>query len=91
MVVFKQRTRTISVRLSDDEYIALQRLCVMTGARSVSDLTRDALLSLIAGRLRDGDFGRTLETIYVMVKSLDRKMDDLAATHGDGTEPMRKL
>jgi hypothetical protein len=86
MVVFKQRTRTISVRLSDDEYTALQRLCVMTGARSVSDLTRDAVRSLITGRLRDGEFGRTLETIYVMVKSLDRKIDDLGASRGDMPE-----
>ena len=43
----------ISVRLSDEEYTALRRLCLVTGARSVSDITRDAMRMLLNGANRE--------------------------------------
>jgi Arc/MetJ-type ribon-helix-helix transcriptional regulator len=49
MKALQRRTRMISVRLSEEEYSALRRLCFITGARSVSDLTRDAMRKLLKG------------------------------------------
>jgi hypothetical protein len=43
----------ISIRLSEDEYLGLKQLCVVTGARSVSDLTRDAMRVVLNGVNRD--------------------------------------
>jgi hypothetical protein len=37
----------ISFRLSEDEYINLKNLCVNEGARSVSDLAREAVNRMI--------------------------------------------
>jgi hypothetical protein len=68
----------ISVRLSEDEYCALQRLCSATGARSVSDLTRDAMQSLVVGSSQESLFGNCLDEFRAQITDLDRKIVDLA-------------
>jgi len=47
MSVLKRRSRMISFRVSEDEYAGLKSLCVNEGARSVSDMARDAVHRLI--------------------------------------------
>jgi len=79
MTVLKPRTRMISVRLSEDEYTALRRLCSMTGARSVSDLTRDSMRVLLNGANRDGVFGMNIEEFRAELRSLNNKIEQLAA------------
>ncbi len=49
MSVIRRKTRTISIRLSDDEYGALRTVCESQGARSLSDFARLAIESLIIG------------------------------------------
>jgi len=48
MSVLKRRSRMISFRVSEDEYAGLKNLCINRGARSVSDMARDAVHRLIA-------------------------------------------
>jgi Arc/MetJ-type ribon-helix-helix transcriptional regulator len=69
----------ISVRLSEEEYSALRRLCAVTGARSVSDLTRDAMRELLNGMNRDGQLGNFMDDFRTQMRSLDRKVEQLAA------------
>jgi hypothetical protein len=73
MTVLKPRTRMISVRLSEEEYSALRRLCLVTGARSVSDLTRDAMRVLLNGANRVDVFGSHMDEFRAQMRSLDRK------------------
>jgi hypothetical protein len=47
MNVLNARSRMISIRLSQDEYSSLVNLCAVSGARSVSDLARNALRLLV--------------------------------------------
>jgi len=79
MTVLKPRTRMISVRLSEEEYSALIRLCLMTGARSVSDLTRDAMRVLLNGANREDMLGSHMDEFRVQMRSLDKKIEQLAA------------
>jgi Arc/MetJ-type ribon-helix-helix transcriptional regulator len=79
MTVLKPRSRMISVRLSEEEYSALRRLCAVTGARSVSDLTRDAMRELLNGMNRDGQLGNFMDDFRTQMRSLDRKVEQLAA------------
>ena len=79
MTVLKPRSRMISVRLSEEEYSALRRLCSVTGARSVSDLTRDAMRELLHGMNRDGQLGNFMDDFRAQMRSLDRKVEQLAA------------
>jgi Arc/MetJ-type ribon-helix-helix transcriptional regulator len=48
MAVSEKRSKIVSVRLSDAEFQELRALCVSTGARSASDLARDAIRAAIA-------------------------------------------
>jgi predicted nucleotidyltransferase len=79
----------ISVRLSDEEYTALRRLCLVTGARSVSDMTRDAMRVLLDGANREVVTGNYMDEFRAKMRDLDKKVDLLAAEittiKGNGT------
>lgn len=47
MPMIKRRTKIVSIRLLDEEYKQLKQLCESQGARSVSDLARDAMFGLL--------------------------------------------
>jgi hypothetical protein len=61
MPIIKRRTKIVSIRLLDEEYTQLKHLCEARGARSVSDLARDAMFGLmkpamsIEGKVEDLD------------------------------------
>ena len=69
----------ISVRLSEEEYLALRQLCSVTGARSVSDLTRDAMRVLLNGSGQKDALGIHVDEFRTQMRSLDRKIEQLAA------------
>jgi len=79
MAVLKPRSRMISVRLSDEEYSALRRLCLVTGARSLSDITRDAMRGLLNGAIREDAEGSQMEEFRAQMRNLDKKIEQLAA------------
>jgi hypothetical protein len=79
MAVLKPRLRTISIRLSEEEFLTLKHLCSVTGARSVSDLTRDAMRVALHGVNRDDILGFRMDEFGALLKDLDRKLDQLAA------------
>jgi hypothetical protein len=79
MTVLKPRTRMISVRLSEEEYSALRRLCSVTGARSVSDLTRDSMRVLLNGSNREDIRGSNMDEFRAEIRSLNKKIEQLAA------------
>ena len=79
MAVLKPRSRTISIRLSEEEFLSLKNLCSVTGARSVSDLTRDAMRVVLNGLNRDDVLGLRMDEFHAQLKNLDRKIDQLAA------------
>ena len=74
MTVIKPRSRMNSVRLSEEEYIALRHLCSLTGARSVSDLTRDAVNTVLKEANRDESFTNNLEEFRTGMKNLEKKL-----------------
>lgn len=79
MAVLKPRSRMISVRLSDEEYSALRRLCLVTGARSLSDITRDAMRGLLNGAVREDAEGNQMDEFRAQMRNLDKKIEQLAA------------
>lgn len=79
MVIQNPRSRTISVRLSEEEYVGLKKLCRITGARSVSDLTRGAMNAVLNGASRDNVLDFRMEEFRNMLRNLDQKLDQLAA------------
>jgi hypothetical protein len=79
MTVLKPRSRMISVRLSDDEYTALQQLCEVTGARSVSDLTRDAVRALMQSSTQQSLSRNDVEEFRAQIARLNLRLDELSA------------
>ncbi len=77
MTVFKARSRMVSVRLSEDEYIALRELCFTSGARSVSDLTRDAMRAFLSGATREETLRTRLNEFCDQMNHLGRRIDAL--------------
>lgn len=57
MAVFKPRERLVYFRISEDEFRQFSSVCEQGGARSVSDLARNAVQRLIADgqRQREGN------------------------------------
>ncbi len=77
MTVLKPRSRMISVRLSEDEYSALQQMCTATGARSVSDLTRDAMRALLNGHASESSTVNYIDEFRAQLSQLDQKVEVL--------------
>ncbi|HWE86982.1 MAG TPA: hypothetical protein VG267_18705 [Terracidiphilus sp.] len=79
MSVLIPRIRTINVRLSEEEYLALERFCVASGARSISDLVRSAMHSLVTGANQESALASSVNQYSTHVRSLEHKVEDLAA------------
>jgi len=78
MSVLNPRSRMISVRLSEEEYAALRELCSVTGARSVSDLTRDAMRTLLNSKNQEETLAVPTGEFRDQLMSLDHKIERLA-------------
>ena len=78
MTVLKARSRMISVRLSETEYSALMWLCSASGARSISDFARDAMLA----SLTLGDWHRPgidhAEALQTQMQLLNKRIAELS-------------
>jgi len=76
--LIKRRTKMVSIRLLDDEYRQLKALCESTGARSVSDLARDAMFRLLTAPAADGaapDLEDRVRRLDQMVARLGQQME----------------
>lgn len=80
MAVLKPRERLVYFRVSEDEFRQFVSVCEQAGARSVSDLARNAVQRLIAEgqRQRDG-------------QELDEKMQKLERLIAAVTEQLQLL
>lgn len=67
----------ISVRLSEEEYSAFKRLRSVTGARTVSDLTRDAMRMLLNGTKQEDVLGIQVDEFRTQMRDLDRKIEKI--------------
>jgi hypothetical protein len=71
----RRRDKMISIRLSDDEFVRVREACRVTGARSVSDLARDAMRRLVAGAPAPHEAGG--DGLCARVEDLDQKVNHL--------------
>ena len=78
MSVLKRRNRMISFRVSEDEYVDLKNLCVNHGARSVSDMARDAVHRLVTTHTWPNNQIETLvQVLQGRIEALDTEVKRL--------------
>jgi len=75
MTLMRRRDKMISIRLSDDEFVKVREACRATGARSISDLARDAMRRLVAGAPVPREAGE--DGLCARVEDLDQKVNHL--------------
>lgn len=86
MSVLKPRNRLVNFRLSEEEFESLKAACQASGARSLSDFARSAVLAAME-RVGEGEpfrgemtlgplsrLGRTVETLEVRVEQILSKL-----------------
>lgn len=91
MSVLKRRSRMISFRLSEDEYTGLKNLCVNEGARSVSDMARDAVHRLITKpSLPNNQLETVVQVLQSRIEVLDMEVKRLGKAL-NGQSPTRSV
>lgn len=85
------RTRTISVRLSEEEHAALEKFCLDGGARCISDLACNAIRTFVSQASEESTLLASLIQNSTQVKELEQKMELLEvefATLKAGLRPL---
>ena len=65
--------------MSEEEFSTLRRICVATGARSVSDLAREAMRGLLNGAKQESSGDGSHNQYSAQMRSLEQKVDQLSA------------
>ena len=76
------RARSISIRLSREEFSALETYCIASGARSISDLARSAICGLLNRAHEESALVVTVHEHSALVKNLQGKIEQLTAEIG---------
>ena len=73
MAVLRSRSRLVTFRLDPEEYAALRRVCISTGARSMSEFAREAVLTSVdVGGAAKPSLGGDLVTLTSRLQELDK-------------------
>jgi hypothetical protein len=78
VTIQKPKSRMISVRVSEEEYSALRALCALTGAPSVSALTRDAMRALMDGVNNNDALGGHMGDFRAHMRKLNKNIEKLS-------------
>lgn len=79
MAVLTPRVRTIGVRLSEDEYSSLEKFCIESGARSISDLARAAICSVVNRGNPNNAMASTENQNAAKVEEIQQRIEMLSA------------
>jgi hypothetical protein len=92
LAVLRSRSRLVTFRLDPEEYAALRRVCVNTGARSMSEFAREAVLASVdTGGSGKSTLGGDLLTLTGRLQELDKLLKSVSGLigrvlGGDGQE-----
>jgi len=79
MAVLKPRSRILSIRLSEEEFLTLNRLRSVFGARSMSDLARDCMRMVLNGVGQEEVLDSRLDELRTSLMRIDKKIDRIAS------------
>ncbi|MGH9607871.1 MAG: hypothetical protein ACRD3N_19455 [Terracidiphilus sp.] len=79
MAILIPRVCSINVRLSKDEFQAIEQFCAASGARSISDLVRTTMHGLVTGTKGKKGSVSSFDEYSIHVKTLEQRVAALAA------------
>lgn len=79
MAVLIPRARTIGVRLSEEEYSAVEQFCAQNGSRSISDLARKAIYSFMNHAEQERSLALSVGENSAKMEELKQKVEQLSA------------
>jgi hypothetical protein len=79
VAVLIPRIRTLGVRLSEDEYLALEKFSIKSGARSLSDVARTAICDFIRHAIQESSLASAVDKNAAQVSDLERRVLQLTA------------
>jgi len=65
--------------MSEEEFSTLRRICLATGARSVSDLAREAMRGLLNGTNQEAGSDAARDEYSAQMRELEQRVDKLSA------------
>ncbi len=65
--------------MSEEEFSTLRRICLATGARSVSDLAREAMHGLLNGTNHQNGGDPAMNEYSAQIRELEQRVDKLSA------------
>jgi len=65
--------------MSEEEFSTLRRICLTTGARSVSDLAREAMRGLLNGTHQQSGDDTARNEYTAQMRELEQRVDKLSA------------
>ena len=77
VTVLIPRVRTLGVRLSEEEYAALEKFSIQSGARSMSDVARTAICDFIRHAIHESALSSAVSEHGTQVKSLEQRVEQL--------------
>ncbi len=78
MAVLKPRSRTVTFRVSSEEFLALTASCQNSDSRSISDFARAAVLHKIRAAGRGGLARTDMSTLGKALEELDAALGDVS-------------
>jgi len=79
VTVLIPRIRTLGVRLSEEEYSAIEMFAMKSGARSLSDVARTAICDFVRRSMQENNMVFAIGKHAAQVKNLDQKLEKLTA------------
>ena len=90
MKVLIQRTRMISFRISEEVYEELEKFCVESGVRSISDLARDAICTFIGSGSAEGSLISRVDVLSEQVKEFRNDLERISAEIAKRKKPQKR-
>lgn len=73
-----RKSKMVSFRLSQEEYLRFRELCATQGVRSLSDLARTAMHRMVASESRADPLVLEVQDLRSQVRSLSQELDRLS-------------
>jgi hypothetical protein len=90
MTLFSSRKKLVTFRVTEEEYEALKNFCITKGVRSISELTRQAVLQQLSADRQSRTVSGDLVTLISTLEHVDDVLKNLSSGISNALGPAYK-